>query len=78
MEQTHLKRLPKLPGEVAPPAILLGDLDPERPGRREIQDPWGHPPAVFESSFDRIDRCLIELARLAYCGGSAPDRAEQP
>lgn len=41
--------------------VALGDLDPGSPFRRLIPDPWGHPPEVFRSSFDRIDRCLSEL-----------------
>jgi protein-tyrosine phosphatase len=83
MEATHLRRLRTIRGEAAPPAILLGDLDPVAPTRREIQDPWGRPPEVFAASFERIDRCLAELARIAYGGhaasseaGAAPGAAE--
>lgn len=46
--------------------LVLGDLDPEPIGRRTIQDPWGQDPAVFRRVFDRIDRCLDELATLLF------------
>lgn len=41
--------------------VILGDLDPERPATRTIEDPYGHPEDVFERVFDRIDRCTKEL-----------------
>lgn len=43
---------------------LLGDFDPEWTGKRSIGDPWGKPPEVFEHTFERIDRCLLEVARI--------------
>lgn len=46
--------------------IVLGDLDPGRPRRRRILDPWGKSPQVFRGSFGRIDRCLAEL--IPYVG----------
>ena len=42
--------------------IVLGDLDPVRIVRRAVQDPYGHPAPVFERVFDRVDRCVTELA----------------
>lgn len=41
--------------------IVLGDLDPGRPGARRIFDPWGRDRARFRQTFERIDRCLAEL-----------------
>jgi len=73
MENGHLRRLRGLGRGKVPPAILLGDLDPERPDRREIQDPWGHPLSVFDESFARIDRCLAELSRLIYSANAEAD-----
>lgn len=61
----------RLTHEMAVPAariIVAGDLDPIRGERRTIRDPWQQPLAVFESSFDRLDRCagtLVELLRRA-------------
>ncbi len=40
---------------------LLGDFDPLPVESRDIPDPYGHPPEVFERVFDRIDRCLLAL-----------------
>lgn len=47
------------------PVVVLGDLDPESPGRRTIPDPWGKDANTFDASFDRIDRCLAELRGLS-------------
>lgn len=43
------------------PVILLGDLDPESIDRRAITDPYDCPEEVFDSVFDRIDRCCREM-----------------
>jgi protein-tyrosine-phosphatase len=44
--------------------LVLGDLDPLSITRRTISDPWGGPDSAFEASYDRIDRCVRELARI--------------
>lgn len=44
--------------------VIAGDLDPIRPVTRAIQDPWQQPLAMFESSFDRLDRCAAMLVSL--------------
>jgi protein-tyrosine phosphatase len=44
--------------------LMLGDLDPRPANRRTILDPWGQPDAAFDESYDRIDRCVRELARI--------------
>jgi protein-tyrosine phosphatase len=41
--------------------VLLGDLDPETPGRRLVQDPVDRPAAECETIFRRIERCVSEL-----------------
>ena len=43
--------------------LVLGDLDPERVETRTIRDPVERPPAVFEQTYARIERCVRELAR---------------
>ncbi len=45
--------------------LILGDLDPAAVESRAIPDPYGLDVAFFERTFDRIDRCVLELARLA-------------
>jgi protein-tyrosine phosphatase len=42
--------------------LVLGDLDPQPVNRRTILDPWGQSDAVFDESYERIDRCVRELA----------------
>lgn len=42
--------------------LILGDFDPAPITRREIPDPWGRADSVFDSSYERIDRCLESLA----------------
>jgi protein-tyrosine phosphatase len=41
--------------------IVAGDLDPQSGASRGIADPWGRSRDVFESSFDRLDRCAATL-----------------
>jgi protein-tyrosine-phosphatase len=56
------------------PIIVLGDLDPQPITQRTIVDPWEGPPEMFEDSYDRINRCVLELARIIFGvnAGSAP------
>lgn len=44
--------------------LVLGDLDPAPIATRAIRDPLEQPPAVFDASYARIDRCVSELVRL--------------
>ena len=48
-------------GQPASKLLVLGDLDPVAGWRREIKDPYDQPRAVFEATFDRIDRCVMSL-----------------
>ena len=48
---------------------VLGDLDPEAVERRAILDPYGKSPDVFEEVYDRIERCVRELAAVLGEGG---------
>jgi protein-tyrosine phosphatase len=43
--------------------LVLGDLDPRPPLSRAIQDPFGKSRDVYVATYERIDRCLLELAR---------------
>lgn len=64
MENRHrrntLDMLAGRPGRI----LMLGDLDPETPDRREIKDPWGNPDDVYVASFERTERCVSRLVRL--------------
>ena len=41
--------------------VILGDLDPERPRRRGIPDPYRGDDDAFAEAYAQIDRCLHEL-----------------
>jgi protein-tyrosine-phosphatase len=41
--------------------VVLGDFDPAPIDQRTILDPWGHSGAVFDESYERIERCVREL-----------------
>jgi protein-tyrosine-phosphatase len=41
--------------------VIAGDLDPVKSPTRAIRDPWMQSVLVFESSFDRLDRCAATL-----------------
>jgi len=51
--------------------VVLGDLDLENVDRREIKDPFDQSEAVFEASFDRIERCVRVLLKTLTEGGLA-------
>jgi len=48
--------------------VWLGDFDPVWTGKRAIIDPWGKSIDEFASTFERIDRCVGEAARLLARG----------
>ncbi len=52
----------RLLGRAPDDVLVLGDLDPEPIDTREIRDPWGAEEEVFDSSYERIDRCVGTLA----------------
>lgn len=47
----------------ATPVIVLGDMDPAPIDRRSIPDPIDRPEEVFQATYERIDRCVAEVAR---------------
>ncbi len=48
--------------------VVLGDLDPAPLARRTIQDPVDQCLEVFEQSYARIERCVVELVRALGVG----------
>lgn len=44
--------------------VVAGDLDPDFDSSRAIADPLNRPSEVFESSFNRLDRCASTLVKL--------------
>jgi protein-tyrosine-phosphatase len=72
MDGSQPSRLRQESPALRAPVVMLGDLDPDRRQRRSIQDPIGMTLAVFERTFDRLDRCLRELAAAMASAGPAP------
>lgn len=56
----------RLTGRPPEDILLLGDLDSRSILRRRMLDPYGHSVVVFEQVFDRIDRCIDELAGVLW------------
>lgn len=50
--------------------VIAGDLDPATGPTRAIRDPWMQSVHVFESSFDRLDRCAVTLAAVLNRGAA--------
>jgi protein-tyrosine phosphatase len=44
--------------------VIAGDLDPQFDASRAIVDPFNQSAEVFESSFDRLDRCAFTLVSI--------------
>ena len=44
--------------------VVAGDLDPNFDSSRAIMDPWKGSSDVFESSFNRLDRCAATLVSI--------------
>jgi len=51
------------------PIVVLGDLDPAPIRKRTIHDPWKGDETVFDTTYERIDRCLDVLAKLISTSG---------
>ena len=50
--------------------VVLGDLDPARIERREIEDPVEQAKEAFERSYSRIDRCVRALVEAVAAGAA--------
>lgn len=53
--------------------LLLGDLDPDPITRRNVPDPIEQPRAVFESVYERLDRCAVRLVSVLEAATPRPD-----
>src|SRR5205085_267184 len=53
--------------------LILGDLDPLPIESRTITDPWGCDVEIVDQVYSRIDRCVVQLAKLiAYADSGRP------
>lgn len=62
-DPTQARTVKRLYAYLSPDVLVLGDLDPLPNRRRRILDPVDQPEEAFVASYDRIDRCLVELTR---------------
>lgn len=62
MEPRQRRRIERVWGRSDGSVVLLGDLDPGPIRTRGIVDPYGRSEAEFDAVYDRIDRCVTELA----------------
>ena len=58
------RRLEREYGASARRIVMLGDLDPGLPDRRDIPDPLDRSESFFNRTYERMDRCLDELFQL--------------
>lgn len=63
-------RFGRLPRDV----VVLGDLDPLSAETRTIRDPVEQPREVFEESYARIERCVVELVNTVWGRPAAGSR----
>ena len=79
MDAAQRRRLSRMTGRARGDIIVLGDLDPVRIVRRVVQDPYGHPAPVFERVFDRVERCVTQLAdAVSVAGRTSPSDNPAP
>jgi protein-tyrosine-phosphatase/predicted ATP-grasp superfamily ATP-dependent carboligase len=71
MEARQRRRMIERFPTIADRVVLLGDLDPQPIGRRDVPDPFGQPVETFQLCFDRIDRCVGALAAVWSGAGVA-------
>lgn len=64
MDTRQRRAIAGLSGRRRSEILVLGDLDPHRIERRTVRDPWGEGEEVFSEVYERIDRCVGELARI--------------
>lgn len=64
MDPTQARQLRMMFPWITVPIVIAGDLDPQCDASRAIADPWNQSADVFESSFNRLDRCAATLVGL--------------
>jgi protein-tyrosine phosphatase len=74
MDQEQATYLARYMGVPRGRIIVAGDLDSEGPGTRAIEDPWQKPIEVFESTFDRLERCAATLVAIVRAVGQSQFR----
>ena len=76
MEAEQERAVRALLGGARRNVVVLGDLDPEPIETRTLRDPIGQPEAVFEATYNRIDRCVGELVVAMTTGEGGRGKGE--
>ena len=74
MESNQARYMERVFGVRAERLVIAGDLDPVTGLTRSIRDPWMQSIRVFESCFDRLDRCALTLDAALNRGGGVSVR----
>jgi protein-tyrosine phosphatase len=64
MDSNQARQIRMLFPIIHAPIVVAGDLDPKFDSSRAITDPWNRSSDVFESSFNRLDRCAATLVHV--------------
>jgi protein-tyrosine-phosphatase len=64
MDSDQARQIGRLFPRNRAPIVVAGDLDPNFDSSRAIVDPWKRSSDVFESSFNRLDRCASTLVSI--------------
>lgn len=72
MEEEQARYLTAYAGVQRGKIIVAGDLDPMTSPTRSIEDPWNKSMDVFESTFNRLDRCGATLTQLLKANAGNP------
>ena len=64
MDSDQARQIGRLFPRNRAPIVVAGDLDPKFESSRAITDPWNRSCDVFESSFNRLDRCAATLVSI--------------
>jgi protein-tyrosine phosphatase len=72
MEEEQARYLMAYAGVQRGRIIIAGDLDPTTAPTRSIEDPWNKSINVFESTFNRLDRCGATLTHLLMQNAGNP------
>ncbi len=64
MDPRQSRSIRRLSGVPRRQVVILGDLDPAPIELQAIPDPLHHPLEIFESCYDRLDRCVEQMVEV--------------
>jgi protein-tyrosine phosphatase len=66
MEPVQRSKVLALAPGAGPRILEIGEIDPASFQTAIVRDPWGHPPDVFLTCYDRLDRCVDVLVNTLW------------